>query len=479
MRALPAGKGPPVDTGHLIGARYRLDRRLAAGGMGVVWVAHDELLGRPVALKLLNPALADEERRRRFRAEARAAARLSHRGVVAVYDYGEEADVTFLAMELVDGESLHEVLRRRAPLAPEEVMAMVAQAAAALADAHDHGLVHRDVKPANLLVGPNGTVKVTDFGIARAADMTTATLEGSVLGTVAYMSPEQIRGERVGAASDVYSLGVVAYEALAGARPFPAQESIAVALSHLHDPVPALAGSVPGPVQELVASMLRKDPAARPSAARVAEQAGRLAVDWRVAPAGGPDTVPLSPLPTAPLAGPSATAPLTGAPLAPVAAEATRPAPLRTLGAALGAAALATKARAARRRPSASVISAVVVGALAVGLLLAAALPGAGPGKALAATHRATKGSVPVTAPHAHGSTTTSSSTASTTSTTVPVVATTDTHTPPGHAYGRSDGTTDQAGPGQGPPGPPEPGPGPGGPGPGGPGSGGPGPGGS
>ena len=456
-----------MDTGTLIGARYRLDRRLAAGGMGVVWVAHDELLGRPVALKLLNPDLADEERRRRFRAEARAAARLSHRGVVAIYDYGEEADVTFLAMELVDGESLHEVLRRRAPLAPEEVMAMVAQAAAALADAHDHGLVHRDVKPANLLVGPNDTVKVTDFGIARAVDMTTATLDGSVLGTVAYMSPEQIRGERVGAASDVYSLGVVAYEALAGARPFPAQESIAVALSHLHDPVPALADSVPAPVRELVASMLLKDPAARPSAAQVVHQAGRLAVDWRSAPAGGPDTVALPPLPTGPLAGPSATAPLAGGPAA---AETTRLAPLRTLGAALGAAALATKARAARRRPSASVISAVVVGALAVGLLLAAALPGPGPGKALAASHRAAKGSVPVTAPHAHvgsshGTTTTSSST---TSTTVPVVASTDAHAPPGHAYGRSDGTTEKGGPGQGPPGPPGPGPGPGGPGPGG-----------
>lgn len=472
-----------MDTGTLIGARYRLDRRLAAGGMGVVWVAHDELLGRPVALKLLNPDLADEERRRRFRAEARAAARLSHRGVVAVYDYGEEADVTFLAMELVDGESLHEVLRRRAPLPPGEVMAMMAQAAAALADAHDHGLVHRDVKPANLLVGPNGTIKVTDFGIARAVDMTTATLDGSVLGTVAYMSPEQIRGERVGAASDVYSLGVVAYEALAGVRPFAAQESIAVALSHLHDPVPALAGSVPGPVQELVASMLLKDPAARPSAARVAEEAGRLAVDWRVAPAGGPDTVPPSPLPlpAAPLAGPSATAPLAGPSAtaalagAPAEAEATRPAPLWTLGAALGAAALATKSRAARRRPSASVISAVVVGALAVGLLLAAALPGPGPGKALAASHQAPKGRVPATAPHAHvgsshGTTTTSSST---TSTTVPVVASSDTHTPPGHAYGRSDGTTDQGGPGPGAPGPPGPGPGPGGPGPGVPGPGG------
>lgn len=520
-----------MDTGTLIGARYRLDRRLAAGGMGVVWVAHDELLGRPVALKVLHQSVADEDRRRRFRAEARAAARLSHPGVVAVYDYGEDADVTYLAMELVDGESLHEVLRRRGSLSPDETMQIVAQAASALADAHAHGLVHRDIKPANLLVAPNGTVKVTDFGIARAVDMTTATLDGSVLGTVAYMSPEQIRGERVGAASDVYSLGVVAYEALAGVRPFPAEESITVALSHLHDPVPPLPGGIPVPVAALVQSMLGKEPEVRPPAGRVAGQAGRLAVDpGPIGPAtmpqppvlaasmavGMPSTQPAERFPTAgrfPAAGrpadPAAavgestdlTVPGSVAP-DPTVAATTRPAPLRTLGAALGAAALSAKlpgsprnragragvrtpwGRSSRQRPSASVVSGVVLAALALGLVLAAVLPGSGsPGKALAATRRVATGSGPVTDPRVRTrapSPTTTTTTTTSPPSTAPVVVTTDTQTPPRRRH--HDGT-DQGGPGQSGPGPGgpvghggqqhgDPGDG-GGPGPGGPGGGG------
>jgi eukaryotic-like serine/threonine-protein kinase len=270
-----------MQTKDVLGARYRLDQRIAVGGMGDVWAARDELLGRRVALKLLHPNLAaDDGLRRRFRTEAKAAARLSHPGIVAVYDYGEDPDGTYLAMELVDGEPLSLVIRRRGRLAPTETMSLVSQTASALAAAHAEGLVHRDIKPANLLVRPDGIVKVTDFGIVRAADSPTLTREGTVLGTVAYMSPEQVRGEEIGPMSDIYSLGVVAYECLCGTRPYRGEESIAVALAHLHDPVPPLPTDIPVSVRRLVLRMLQKEAPARPdSAAAVAETARSLLTD--------------------------------------------------------------------------------------------------------------------------------------------------------------------------------------------------------
>lgn len=270
-----------MQTKDVLGTRYRLDQRIAVGGMGDVWAARDELLGRQVALKLLHPNLAaDEGFRRRFRAEAKAVARLSHPGIVAVYDYGEDPEAAYLAMELVDGEPLSALLRRRGRLGPAETMSLVAQTAEALAAAHAEGLVHRDVKPANLMLRSDGRVKVTDFGIVRAADTATLTGDGTVFGTVAYMSPEQVRGERATAASDLYSLGVVAYECLSGERPYNGGKSIAVALAHLHDPVPPLPTDVPIGVRQLVQRMLHKDPGARPaSALAVAETARRLAAD--------------------------------------------------------------------------------------------------------------------------------------------------------------------------------------------------------
>jgi eukaryotic-like serine/threonine-protein kinase len=268
-----------MQTRDVLGTRYRLDQRIASGGMGDVWAARDELLGRRVALKLLHPNLAaDEGFRRRFRAEAKAVARLSHPGIVAVYDYGEDTDAAYLAMELVDGEPLSAVIRRHGRLDPTATMSIVAQTADALGAAHAEGLVHRDVKPANLLLRPDGHVKVTDFGIVRATDLSTMTRDGSVLGTVAYMSPEQVRGDRATAASDLYALGVVAYECLTGSRPYRGGESIAVALAHLRDPVPPLPADVPLGVRQLVRRMLSKDPAARPApAGSVARAARRLA----------------------------------------------------------------------------------------------------------------------------------------------------------------------------------------------------------
>lgn len=282
-----------MQTKDVLGTRYRLDQRIAVGGMGDVWAARDELLGRQVALKLLHPNLAaDDEFRRRFRAEAKTAARLSHPGIVAVYDYGEDPDAAYLAMELVDGEPLSALIRRRGRLDPAETMSLVAQAAEALAAAHTEGLVHRDVKPANLLLRTDGRLKVTDFGIVRAADTSTLTRDGTVFGTVAYMSPEQVRGERATAASDIYSLGVVAYECLSGTRPYIGAESIAVALGHLHDPVPPLPDDVPEGVRRLVLRMLEKNPGDRPaSAGAVANSAKRLAADgdatWALGGLGG------------------------------------------------------------------------------------------------------------------------------------------------------------------------------------------------
>ncbi len=402
-----------MDALTLIGERYRLGSQLASGGMGTVWDAHDTLLDRPVAVKVLHPGLAGgEEFRRRFRAEARAAARLSHPGVVTMYDYGEDGDVLFLAMELVPGESLHETLRRRAPLGVAEVMGITGQAADALAEAHARGLVHRDVKPANLLMAPDGTVKVADFGIARSVHVATMTTDGSVLGTVAYMSPEQIRGRPVAPPSDVYSLGVVAYEALAGRRPFPGEESIAVALSHVHDPVPALPASVPGPVAALVTAMLAKDPSLRPTARQVAQRARQLA-DYPWTAEGSPGAAVAG----AAVAG-AAVAGLVGAGVAgagvgDVGSPRTQPLrktqPLRTRAGlpplpqplrrrtvratAAARAAMAARAlrapsgrrlgqrgtdRMRRRPPSAKVLSSVTAVALVLGLGLAAALSGSG-----------------------------------------------------------------------------------------------------
>lgn len=258
-----------VATPRVLGGRYELAERIATGGMGEVWRARDTTLGRWVAVKTLRPEYVDEpDFLARFRAEARHSAGLDHPGIARVYDYGEAPDPTggvlpFLVMELVVGEPLSEVLARRGRLDVLTVLGVVGQVALALQAAHDAGVVHRDVKPGNLLLRTDGVVKVTDFGIARMVGAAPLTRAGSVLGTAYYLSPEQTRAEPATPASDLYSLGVVAYEALAGRRPFPGDDPAAVALAHRDTPPPPLPAEVPELVADLVLGALAKDPARR------------------------------------------------------------------------------------------------------------------------------------------------------------------------------------------------------------------------
>ncbi|MDQ1705337.1 MAG: eukaryotic-like serine/threonine-protein kinase [Frankiaceae bacterium] len=251
-----------------IGERYTLVERVAVGGMGEVWRARDVLLGRDVALKVLKEEYAaDPAFLQRFRNEAKHTAGLSHPGIANVFDYGEIGDMAFLVMELVAGEPLSTVLAREGPLPPERTLDIVGQVGLALQAAHDGGVVHRDVKPGNLLIRPDGVVKVTDFGIARAIDAAPVTQTGLLVGTAAYLSPEQAAGRPVTAASDIYSLGVVAYECLAGRRPFAGDSAVGVAMAHISTPPPALPRDVPPLVNDFVMRALDKDPARRQSSA--------------------------------------------------------------------------------------------------------------------------------------------------------------------------------------------------------------------
>jgi tRNA A-37 threonylcarbamoyl transferase component Bud32 len=260
---------PAGSVDGLIAGRYRLDSCIAVGGMGEVWRGEDTVLGRPVAVKCLKPEYVDDaEFRERFRGEARHAAALSHPGIASVYDYGEQVEpetAAWLVMELVEGEPLSALLAREGRLSADRTLDIVGQAALGLEAAHEIGVVHRDVKPGNLLVRPDGVVKITDFGIARAADAVPLTRTGSLVGTAYYLSPEQASGGTVTPASDVYALGVVAYECLAGQRPFPGSNPMTVAAAHVREQPPPLPADVPEPVRDLVLRAMEKDPARRPA----------------------------------------------------------------------------------------------------------------------------------------------------------------------------------------------------------------------
>ncbi|MDP4972917.1 MAG: serine/threonine protein kinase, partial [Pontimonas sp.] len=231
-------------------------------------------MGRTVAIKILKDEyLGDPGFLERFRAEARHAALVNHEGIANVFDYGEEEGSAYLVMELVPGEALSSILEREKILPATRVLSIVSQTASALHAAHQAGLVHRDIKPGNLLITPDGSVKITDFGIARLADQVPLTATGQVMGTVQYLAPEQAGGKPASPATDVYSLGIVAYEALAGKRPFRGESQVAIAMAQIKETPPELPSSIPSAVRALVMSCMAKKPEGRPASAHDLAQA--------------------------------------------------------------------------------------------------------------------------------------------------------------------------------------------------------------
>lgn len=253
--------------GHDLGGRYEILTRIGGGGMALVYKAHDVLLNRKVAVKVLRQQFVhDEEFIRRFRREAQSAAALSHPNVVSIYDVGQEDDNHYIVMEYVEGQNLNEVIGERAPLQASEAVRIGIQIADALDHAHQNHIIHRDIKPHNILIGNNGRVKVTDFGIARAVTSSTITQTGSVIGSVHYFSPEHAKGVNTGEKSDIYSLGIVLYQMLTGTLPFLGESPISVALKHLQEPFEEprkVNPHIPQSVENVILKAMRKNPGER------------------------------------------------------------------------------------------------------------------------------------------------------------------------------------------------------------------------
>jgi eukaryotic-like serine/threonine-protein kinase len=312
-----------LDADVLLGDRYRLVRMIGSGGMGTVWEAEDETLGRPVAVKVLSESFAAGERAvRRFEREAQAAARLSGPYIAAVYDFGRSEGRPYIVMELVRGETLEDRLAREGPLPPREASRIATQVAEALEEAHRAGIVHRDVKPGNVMLTPAGDVKVMDFGIAAAAWAERVTTSGLVLGTPSYLAPEQAKSEKTTPASDVYALGAMLYEMVAGRPPFVAESPVALALAHIREdprPLDQVADGVPPSLASASMAALAKDPAERPPSAAAFASMLREPTVTLQSIAVSEDTIPLAPVApgpedttqVAPLApGPEETVPL-------------------------------------------------------------------------------------------------------------------------------------------------------------------------
>lgn len=258
----------PVSTPRIdLPPRYRVLRHVATGGMAAVYAAEDEVLGREVAVKILDGVDGDAEVAAAWRREAQAVAGLGHPGIAGIFDAGTDEQTSFIVMELVPGRTLRDLLRERGRLGPAAATALVAQVADALAAAHRQGVVHCDVKPQNILVTPDGAAKLVDFGIARAANATRTLLGGEIHGSAAYLAPEQVRGERVDGRTDVYALGAVLYELLTGRQPFEGGPSLAAVVSRrlVADPPPprSLDPSISPAIERVVLTALARAPADR------------------------------------------------------------------------------------------------------------------------------------------------------------------------------------------------------------------------
>jgi serine/threonine protein kinase len=290
---------------NVLDGRYELGEPLGRGGMATVYLGTDRVLGRTVAVKVLTSSFAEDESFvRRFRREARAAAGLSHPGVVAVFDTGSDDGTHYIVMEHVEGRTLADVIREDGPLEPSRAAEVAEAVCDALAFAHAQGLVHRDIKPANIMVTPGGQVKVMDFGIARTATDDTLTKTAIVLGTANYLSPEQAEGKPVDARTDLYSLGVVLYEALTGRPPFSGTSPVAVATKHVQkmpEPPGRVRAGIPPAVEAVVMKALEKDPDARFADATQMRRALEAARGASTDPLPSATTSVLPPQPTAPL----------------------------------------------------------------------------------------------------------------------------------------------------------------------------------
>jgi serine/threonine-protein kinase len=290
----------PGEEDRIYGGRYELQRGIARGGMADVFLARDRLLDRPVALKVLFPELSsDKSFVERFRREAQAAANLGHPNIVSVFDWGEEDDTYYIVMEHIDGRPLSQVIRSEGPLLGDRAADIAAGVAAALGAAHRAGVIHRDVKPSNVMIAPDGQVKVTDFGIARAISATEGlTQTGAVMGTATYFSPEQAQGHAVDPRSDIYSLGVVLYEMVTGQPPFAGENPVSVAYKHVReDPVPVRERNpdVSSALEQIIHKAMAKNPANR------YQSADEMAQDLTRFRSGR--TVAAEPLLAAPVAG--------------------------------------------------------------------------------------------------------------------------------------------------------------------------------
>lgn len=274
-------------TGLEIQSRYELAERIALGGMGEVWRATDLRSGRAVAVKILRPELqGDEIFLSRLRAEAKNASGLRHPNLAVVLDAGERQGTGWIVMELVQGRPLSDILAERGTMPPEEILTILAQVARALQVVHDAGVVHRDVKPSNILITREGLAKLSDFGISTGTNQLPMTAAGMVMGTAQYLAPEQATGNLATPAGDLYSLGIIAYEALTGNRPFVGASQVDIAYQHVNSPVPPLPETVPAAVRQVVMELLAKRPAERPLSAReLARRLDRIVIrlpqeDW-------------------------------------------------------------------------------------------------------------------------------------------------------------------------------------------------------